>query len=145
MLGVDYGESRVGLAVSDATGAIAMPLEVLDGKGSLEADAAAVADVARREKAEKIVVGLPRRLSGEEGVAAQRAAEFAHLLEVASGLPVVLWDERLTTAMAQRALIAADVSRAGRRSRVDKVAAALILQSYLDAHHGTQVRRELPA
>jgi len=143
LLGVDYGRSRVGLAISDATGTVAMPLAVLERSGDRQADVAAVAEIARRERAEKIVVGLPRQLSGGEGPQAQEASDFARLLEAASELPVVLWDERLTSAIAERALVAADVSRARRRTRVDKVAAALILQSYLDAHHARKVRQKL--
>ncbi|MCX7600151.1 MAG: Holliday junction resolvase RuvX [Armatimonadetes bacterium] len=144
LLGVDYGTARIGLALSDPTGAVATPLAVIESTGDTGADAAAVARIASREKADKIVLGLPRRMSGESGPEAREAAEFARLLREASGLPVVLWDERLTTALAERVLVAADVRRAERRARVDKVAAALILQSYMDAHHGPKEHREPP-
>lgn len=144
LLGVDYGRARIGLAVSDPTESVATPLMVLESSGDVQTDAAAVAEVARREKVGKIVVGLPRRTSGADGPEAQEAATFARLLEAASGKSVALWDERLTTALARRALLAADMRRGERQLTVDKVAAALILQSYLDAHHGTKERNRPP-
>jgi putative Holliday junction resolvase len=121
--------------MSDPTAVIATGIGVLDATGELEADAESVAHVGRTHGAGMVVVGLPIMLSGEEGIAADQVRSFATQLAVASGVPIELWDERLTTTQAERVMISADASRDERRARIDKVAAALILQSYLDAHH----------
>jgi putative Holliday junction resolvase len=136
-MGVDVGSKRIGLAMSDPGAVIATGVGVLDATGETEADAERVAAVAKTHGAGRVVVGLPRLLSGEEGDAAEQARTFAGALEKAAGVPIELWDERLTTAQAEKAMIGADASREERRARIDKVAAALILQSYLDAHHGS--------
>jgi putative Holliday junction resolvase len=131
-LGIDHGERRVGIALSDEEGRIAHPRDTLarkDPRALLEA----VASIAREEGVGEIVVGLPLHLDGSEGASARRARRFAELLEEAAGRPVVLWDERLTTAQADRALSEAGVRGRARRKVVDRVAAALMLQSYLDS------------
>jgi putative Holliday junction resolvase len=132
VLGVDYGKVRVGLAVSDPLGLTALPLEVVERpkRGSL---VDAVVAAARRVEAERIVVGLPLRLDGSSGVAAEAARSFAKSLEERSGLPVVCWDERLSTVEASRGMRAAGVSARRQRGVVDKVAAAVILASYLES------------
>ncbi len=133
ILGVDLGTRRIGLAVSDPSGVIASPLRVLERSGDLDADRAAILAAAREQDAERIVVGLPTELSGRSGPAAKAArAEVEALRAAAPDLPVVLVDERLTTVIAQRALVQAGVRRKDRRRKVDKVAAAVILQSFLD-------------
>jgi putative Holliday junction resolvase len=133
VLGVDLGEERVGLAVSDPTASIAQPLKVLYVRRTPEL-AQAVAAVAKEVGAGAVVVGLPRHMGGGEGSGAQRARAFAESLRSVCHLPVHLWDERLTTVQAQRALRELHLSRARRRQRVDQTAAAIILQGYLDAH-----------
>jgi len=134
VLGVDLGARRIGLAISDPTGLIASPLGVLDRTGDSAADRRAILAVAREETAGVIVVGLPTALSGRAGDAARAAeAERDALAALAPDLEIVLVDERLTTVIAERALVRAGVRRRERRGRVDKVAAAVILQSYLDA------------
>lgn len=129
----DIGTSRVGVAVSDPAGIIATPVQVVLRSDDPARDAAALAGIAGSHGAERIVAGLPVTLRGDEGPAAQQVREFVALLREHAAVEVVLWDERLTTAIAERAMIAADASRGRRRDTVDQVAAALILQSYLDA------------
>ena len=131
ILGVDPGSRRIGLALSDEDGRIALPLDTLVRAGD---DAAqAVADRARDEGAREIVIGLPLEMDGTDGPAAKRARRFATAVERASGVRVVLWDERLTTVAAERALREAGVKGAAKKRVVDQAAATLLLQGYLDA------------
>jgi putative Holliday junction resolvase len=135
VLGVDLGSRRIGLAVSDPGGVIASPLRVLDRSGDVDADRAAIVAAAREEGATTVVVGLPTEMSGRRGDAARAAAaERAALAALAPDLEVVLVDERMTTVIAERSLVSAGTRRKDRKQRIDKVAAAVILQSYLDAH-----------
>ena len=137
ILGVDLGARRIGLAVSDPTGLIASPLRVLERSGDADVDRRAIVAVAREEEAATVVVGLPKEMSGRSGIAAAAAAaEVEAIRALAPELTVEVVDERLTTVIAQRSLIEAGVSRRKRKGTVDKVAAAVILQSYLDAHRG---------
>src|ERR671910_150010 len=106
VLGVDVGTARVGLALSDPAGITAQPLEVIEGAGP-SGFAAAVAERARELEVEEIVVGIPLRMDGARGPAAEAAEAFARSLEDASGLPVHRWDERLSTKEAERAMRAA--------------------------------------
>ena len=131
-IGVDLGTRRVGLAGADPSGTIASPLRSLERRhprfwAELEL-------VCAERGCRLLVVGLPRRLDGGEGAAAAAARGFAAAAARRLGLEVALWDEWLTTAQAERTLIAGGVRRVRRRSTVDAVAASLILQSYLDAH-----------
>jgi putative Holliday junction resolvase len=138
LLGLDLGTVRIGLALSDLTGLTAQPAGVMV-RTSLPHDLARLAEYAREHDVERVIVGHPRRLSGEAGPEAARAAAFAAKLSEALGdVPVELWDERLTTAEALRTLIAADVSRKRRRQVVDAMAAALILQGWMDARRTAQ-------
>ena len=135
-LGVDLGDARIGLAASDPLGSMALPLETLERVGPRQ-DVERVARRAREIEARVIVVGLPRLLSGEEGRQARLAREFAERLgTLLPGVPVELWDERLTTMEAERTMISGGVDRRRRRKHVDPVAAALILQGWLDARRG---------
>jgi putative Holliday junction resolvase len=134
VLAVDLGERRIGLALSDPSGTLASPLRTLDVTGDPERDRLAIVTAALDAEAQVIVVGLPRSLSGREGPAARRArAEASALSEAAGGITVELHDERFTTRDAERALAAAGTRGRKRRARVDAAAAAIILQSYLDA------------
>jgi putative Holliday junction resolvase len=130
-LGVDAGSVRVGLAASDPTGTLASPVAVLARR-----DPATLWDRVRREAAARgarcLVVGLPRRLDGSEGAEAVAARALAAEAAAQTGLPVELWDERFTSAEAERALIAVGRRRQQRRQTIDAVAAALMLQSWLD-------------
>jgi putative pre-16S rRNA nuclease len=132
ILGIDPGEARVGLAVSDPNGSIAVPAGVFLRKGP--DDAAELAGIARREEAELIIVGLPLSLDGSIGPQARRARRLGRALEAASGLPVIFWDERFSSHQATRAMIESGSSRRRRKSDRDAAAAAIILQDFLDAH-----------
>lgn len=132
VLAVDTGAKRVGLALSDPSGTIAQPLTTIPAEPA-ETLAERLAAVARREDAGRIVVGLPRRLDGSLGPEAKAARELATGLRRASGLPVELVDERLTTAAAEKSLLETGMRREKRRANIDRVAAAILLQSHLDA------------
>jgi putative Holliday junction resolvase len=139
VLAVDLGERRIGLALSDPSGTLASPLRTLEASGDPERDRLAIVSAARDAEAQVIVVGLPRSLSGREGPAARRArAEASALAEAAGEIRVELHDERFTTRDAERALGAAGRRGRERRARVDAAAAAIILQSYLDAQPGQE-------
>jgi putative holliday junction resolvase len=131
LVGLDLGTRTIGVAVSDPARHIASPLTVLK-KGKFSADAACIRAVADERAASGIVVGLPRNMDGSEGPRAQSARAFARNLTSALGLPVALWDERLSTVEAERALLVADASRRRRAEVIDQVAAGIILQGFLD-------------
>ena len=134
VLGVDLGARRIGLALSDPTQLIASPLRVLERSGDPAADRRAIVAAARDEEAATVVIGLPKEMSGRRGAAANAAsAEVDALRTLAPDLTFELVDERLSTVIAQRSLIESGMTRKKRKGTVDKVAAAVILQSYLDA------------
>lgn len=140
LVAFDLGRVRVGVAVSDPSQVVASPSDTLDvadlDRGEamdVDALAARLADVARDLAAAGIVVGAPLALDGHEGEAAREARAVADALRTALSLPVRLVDERFTTVEAERALLEADVSRAGRRKVVDRVAAGVLLQGVLAA------------
>jgi putative Holliday junction resolvase len=133
VLGLDLGTKRIGIAVSDATGTVASPLMVLTRGPSRRGDHARLAELVIAEEAERVIVGLPLTMAGEHGVAAQAAVEECEALATVVNVPVETHDERLTTVTAERSLAAAGVRGPARRQVVDKVAAAVILQSWLDA------------
>lgn len=131
ILGIDVGEARIGLALSDELGMLAHPLEtvqVKEGKPVLR-----VAEVIRREKVETVIIGLPRNMNGTYGPAADKVREFARKLEAAVSCKVRYWDERLTTVAAQKSLHEAGKNVKKSRQVIDQVAAQLILQGYLDS------------
>jgi putative holliday junction resolvase len=135
VLGIDAGERRVGLALSDASRLLASPLSVLDRRRGLATVLEAIAGVAAREAVSQVVVGWPLNADGSAGPQAQRAERFAGLVERATHLPVQLWDERLSTHQAEAVLRAQgrNTRRARARGQIDAIAAAVILQDYLDA------------
>jgi putative Holliday junction resolvase len=133
LLGLDIGLARVGVAVSDPSGTVATPLTTLDGR-TLAADPGPLLRLAQDYQAEGIVVGLPLTLAGAEGPQAASVRSMAERLGERLGLPVTLWDERLTTRQARRSLDEAGLSEREAKRAVDMVAASLILQSYLDAN-----------
>lgn len=135
MLAVDPGSKRVGLAVSDPTETIAQPLTTVPAEPA-DTLAGRLAELARQQEAGRIVVGLPRRLDGSLGPEAKSARQLAAALRAASKLPVELVDERLTTAAAERSLLAGGMRRERRRANIDRVAATLLLQSHLDSKRG---------
>jgi putative holliday junction resolvase len=131
VLGIDPGSVRLGLALSDPSGTIAQPLTVMIRRSEAE-DLKALARIVELEGVEQIVVGLPRLLDGRLDTAARAAQEFGDLLGGTTGKPVAYWDERLTTVAAERYLMAQGKRRARRRTDVDRMAATLMLQGYLD-------------
>ncbi len=133
LIGVDVGEARVGLAASDAVGLLAHPVATLPRDHEHGTDLAAIDDEVRSRAAVGVVVGLPRSLSGEEGLAARRARDYAQALQRRLEVPVRLWDERLTTVDAHRNLHRSGVRSRDQRGVVDQAAAVLILQAVLDA------------
>ncbi|MCL6631049.1 MAG: Holliday junction resolvase RuvX [Alicyclobacillus herbarius] len=134
-LGIDYGRARIGVAVSDPTGLLAQGLTVLERKSDDEA-AEAIARLVLEYGAEMVVVGLPRKTDGTLGERAEACQAFAKRLANRLDTPVELYDERFTTVAAERMLIDAHVRRDKRRKVVDKLAAAVMLQGWLDRHRG---------
>jgi putative Holliday junction resolvase len=132
---LDLGKARVGVAIDDELGAMAHPRGTLDGRDR-KALLAALRALAKDEGIVRFVVGLPLDMSGAEGLAAREARATARQIADATGLPVELWDERLTTVQAQRELHASEVRGRKARARIDEAAACAILQSWLDARKG---------
>lgn len=133
VLGLDYGSVRIGLALSDPSGTIAGPLEVYRRR-SLPQDLAELKQIVRDREIELVVVGLPRNMNGTEGPQAAETREFVQQLRAEIDCPVDLWDERLSSVIAERAMLEAGLSRARRKQKRDKVAACVILQGYLDRY-----------
>jgi putative holliday junction resolvase len=129
VLGIDLGERRIGVAVSDRTGVLASPLCVLDRSPKVYDEIRKIVD---EEEAEAVVVGLPVRLDGRDGPAAGKAREEAAALGEALGVPVHLSDERLTSVAANNRMAEAGRNSRARRGRVDAAAAAMLLQTWLD-------------
>ena len=137
VLGLDLGSKRVGVAISDRSGTIASPFMVLQRSGSLRRDHEAIARLVTEEECERVVVGLPLSLDGSLGRAAQSALDEASRLATVVGVPVETYDERLTTVSADRALIEAKMRADARRRVVDKVAAAVMLQAWIDRQNNS--------
>lgn len=134
VLGVDLGSRRIGVALSDPGGVIASPLATIERSGDADRDRRAIVAMAVEHEAATVVVGLPREMSGRLGPAAKAArAEVEALAALESGIEFALVDERLTTVIADRSMIGAGAKRKERRQKVDQVAAAVILQSYLES------------
>ena len=132
-LGLDLGQKRIGVAVSDSAGALAMPIEVLMRLGDRRREHREIAELVQEWEAEIVVVGLPYNMDGSTGPMARKYASEAKALGDTLRVPVVLYDERLTTVSAERALMDQNMNALDRRQVVDKVAASVMLQSWLDA------------
>ena len=130
VLAIDYGTKRIGVALSDELGWTAQPLETLNRR-TLDWDIAHIASLVGTYEVRQVLLGFPLQLDGREGPAIQAMREFQARLEQGVPVPVILWDERLTTKSAEDLLIAADVSRKKRKGVVDRIAASILLQSYL--------------
>lgn len=153
ILGLDIGDKRIGIAISDELGHTAQGLMALERStegadsstvlsstlsartegGSLSKDINRIKEIMADYSVDRVVVGLPLRMDGTIGIQAQKVKKIAERLRAEVSQPVVYWDERLTTAAARKALISGEVRRSARRRVIDKVAASLILQSYLDS------------
>ena len=131
-LGIDLGSRRIGVALANSEGTLATPYEVVTRSGDRARDHREIAALAEETGAETLVVGLPLSLAGAVGAAATSARAEAEELAAATGLPVEMWDERLTTVSADRHLLALDLKAPARRRVVDMVAAAVMLQAWLD-------------
>lgn len=132
-IGIDLGSKRIGVAVSDSKGSMAMPIEVVERQGDRRREHRELADLASEWEAEIVVVGVPYNMDGSLGEAAKKYLREAAALGEALGLEVVPYDERLTTVSADRFLMQQEMKAEARRRVVDKVAAAVMLQSWLDA------------
>ncbi|MEK7678818.1 MAG: Holliday junction resolvase RuvX [Deltaproteobacteria bacterium] len=132
LMGLDLGEKTIGISVSDELGLTAQPRTTLKRISKVK-DIACLLDIAKENSVTGIVVGMPINMDGSRGEAAKKAEGFISRLQENTSLPVISWDERLSTAAVTRVLVSADMSRAKRKAHVDKLAAAYILQGYLDS------------
>jgi putative Holliday junction resolvase len=133
ILGIDFGEKRIGIAISDPLGLTAQGVAVIGKSETFEEDIKELNKIIKKcGGVDEILVGLPKTLAGEIGIQAQKVLEFVEALKAAFKIPINTWDERLTTVQAERTLKEAGLSAKKRRKVVDKSAAAYILQSYLD-------------
>ena len=132
ILALDHGTKRVGVAVGDELKMIAQPLEYIPAE-PFGGFMARLKELIREKEVELILLGMPRNMDGSYGPAALRVQEFAAVLKQTIGVPILTWDERLTSAQAQRYLIQGKVRREQRKQKVDQMAAAILLQSYLDS------------
>ncbi len=132
IMGLDVGDRTIGVAVSDSLGWTAQGIEVIR-RDNWEKDLQRLKELVAEYEIIEIIVGYPKNMNNTIGPRAEASAAFAKRISAELGLPVVLWDERLTTMEAERTLLAADLSRAKRRKVIDKLAASLILQNYLQA------------
>ncbi len=132
ILAIDHGVKRIGIALSDELKMIAQPLEFVPAE-PFDDLVARLTDLVQEKEVEMILVGMPRNMNGTYGPAAIKVEEFVVALKSALPVPIKIWDERLTSAQANRILIAGNVRRDKRKQKVDKMAAAILLQSYLDS------------
>ncbi len=134
ILGLDYGDVRIGVAVSDPMGWTAQMVETIQWRFHMEKPLQRISELVRQYDCGEIVVGLPRNMDGSSGFRVEKTEEFIRLLEeVIHPVPVTTWDERLTTVMARRAMQDMGMRAREQKGRIDQMAAALILQGYLDA------------
>lgn len=134
-MALDVGDVRIGVAVSDLMGIIANPLETYTRKGILDKDARYIADLAKSNDVELFVSGLPLGLNGKENEQTAKTRQFIDELQKCCDIPITYMDERFTTLSAERVLIEGNVRRENRKKVIDKVAATIILQNYLDSKH----------
>ena len=132
ILAIDHGVKRIGIALSDELKMIAQPLEFVPAE-PFAILVARLTDLVQEKEVEMILVGMPRNMNGSFGPAAVKVEEFVAALKSALPVPIQTWDERLTSVQANRILIAGNVRRDKRKQKVDKMAAAILLQSYLDS------------
>src|SRR5215212_1880682 len=132
VLAIDHGTKRMGIALSDETATIAQPLEFILAEPFADF-LARLKQLITERQVDQILIGMPRNMDGSYGPAALKVQEFVAVLKETIAVPIKLWDERLTSAQANRFLIQADVRREKRKEKVDKTAAAILLQSYLDS------------
>lgn len=141
IMGLDFGSKTVGVAVSDSLLLTAQGVEIIRRKeeNKLRQTLARIEELITEYEVEEIVLGLPKNMNATEGVRVELTNEFKEKLERRTGLPVVMWDERLTTVAADKIMMEAGVRRENRKDYVDKIAASLILQGYLDRRQHEQI------
>ena len=144
IIGLDFGSRTVGVAVSDPLGLTAQGLEIIrrTSENKLRRTLARIEEIAKEYQADTIVLGLPKNMNNTLGERAEKSLEFKEMLERRTGLPVIMWDERLTTVEANRTLIEGRIRREHRKEYVDMLAAVFILQGYLDSEHIRKEREE---
>ena len=144
LLGIDYGSRHIGLAISDPDSIIATPLEVIDATGSPDGDAAKIAELGREHGITEFVIGLPLNMDGSEGKQAQITRTMGEALAGTTSLPVHFFDERFSTYAADNVLREAELNRRERGAHLDKVAASIILQGFIDFHRSEAATEEGP-
>lgn len=136
VLGIDYGEKRIGLALSDPSGVVATPWQVIAAAPSQRRTVTRIAALAQEAKAQQVVIGLPLRMDGSDGPAAENVRRFGTRLQAELTIPVRYCDERFSTVTAEQALIAGGTRRQRRKQVVDKLAAQIMLQHFLEMEAG---------
>lgn len=144
IMGLDYGSKTVGVAVSDPLGLTAQGIEIVRRKSEnkLRQTLARIEEIAKEYGVEKIVLGFPKHMNNDIGERAEKSLKFKEMLERRTGLPVVMWDERLTTVEADRTMMETGIRRENRKEYVDMIAAVFILQGYLDYLSNQQATQE---
>ncbi len=144
IMGLDYGSKTVGVAMSDPLGLTAQGLETIWRKeeNKLRKTCARIEELVKEYGVECIVLGLPKHMNNDIGDRAEKSLEFGEMLKRRTGLEVIMWDERLTTAEAERTLMESNVRREDRKQYIDKIAAVFILQGYLDAQYISRQAQE---
>ncbi|MDE6929938.1 MAG: Holliday junction resolvase RuvX [Lachnospiraceae bacterium] len=138
IMGLDYGSKTVGVAISDELGITAQGVETItrSEEGKLRRTLARIAELSQEYRINRIVLGYPKNMDNSAGARVKKTEEFADMVRRRTDLPVVFWDERLTTVSAERVLMESGVRREKRKAVIDKIAAVLILQNYLDSGRG---------
>jgi len=144
IMGLDFGSKTVGVAVSDPLGITAQGVEIIRRKSQnkLRQTLARIEELIGEYDVNELVLGFPKNMNGTEGERCERTREFKELLEKRTGLPVALWDERLTTVAADRAMMEKGMGRYERKEYVDEIAAIFILQGYMDARKMSETLKE---
>lgn len=135
VMGLDYGSKTVGIAISDTLLITAQGVEIVrrESENKLRKTLARIEQLIKEYEVDKLVLGLPKNMDNSEGIRVEKTKEFMEMLKRRTGLEVILWDERLTTVAADRAMMEAGIRREDRKNYVDKIAATFILQGYLDS------------
>lgn len=133
ILGIDYGDSRIGIAVSDPMGWTAQGVETVEWRENMEKPVERIMKIADAYKSEKIVVGFPRNMNGTIGPRGEKTQEFIDLLSQRTGIEIIKWDERLSTVSANRTMHEMGIRTSKKKAVVDQIAAVFILQGYLDS------------
>lgn len=135
ILGLDYGSKTVGVAVSDPLLITAQGVEIIrrESEGKIRKTYQRIEELCKQYEVEKIVLGYPKNMNGTDGERAQKSLEFKDNLERRTGIPVIMWDERLTTVSADNAMMESGIRRENRKEYVDEIAAMIILQNYLES------------